>query len=268
MQFSLSKIISYSFVALIGYIPVAHANETVRLCYEDEDYAPYLRGESQQPAKPNPGVLVEITQAAFKEAGQKVQYIRRPWKRCMHLLRDGKIAGMFGVIHTKEREKIGKYPMQNGEIDLERRLLFVDYPIFYNAAHSAIQWDGQKFSGTTPRIGTPLGYATVKSLKNEHKITPNTSFLPETGLKLVSEGKLDGYIVEKNVGLSLLSKLGLKEEVIVHQPPFKRHALYLVLSHDFYEKNSKVAEKIWSTLAVLRKTVLDSIMKKYMHKIQ
>nr|WP_308419101.1 transporter substrate-binding domain-containing protein [Terasakiella brassicae] len=268
MQFSLSKIISYCFVSLLGYMPVAYGNEAVRLCYEDEDYAPYLRGDTQQPAKPNPGVLVEITKAAFQEAGQKVQYIRRPWKRCMHLLRDGKIAGMFGVIHTKEREKIGKYPMQNGEVDPERRLLFVDYPIFYNAAHSAIQWDGQRFSGPAPRIGTPLGYATVKSLKKEHKIIPNTSFLPASGLKLVSEGKLDGYIVEKNVGLSLLSKLGLKDKVVAHQPPFKRHALYLVLSHDFYENNSKEAEKIWSTLAVLRKTVLDSIMKKYMYKIQ
>lgn len=268
MQTPFGKVISYCFFILFSSISVAYSNETARLCYEDEDYAPYLRGDTQQPAKPNPGVLVEITQVAFKEAGQKVQYIRRPWKRCMHLLRDGKIAGMFGVIHTKEREKIGKYPMQNGEIDSERRLLFVDYPIFRNAANATISWDGQKFSDPAPRIGTPLGYATVKSLKKEHQIIPNTSFLPEQGLKLVSEGKLDGYIVEKNVGLSILGKLDLKDKIIPHQPPFKRHALYLVLSHDFYEKNSKEAEKIWSTLAVLRKTVLDSIMKKYMHNIQ
>jgi len=268
MQFPFDKIISCCFFVFLGYMPVAYGNETARLCYEDEDYAPYLRGESQQPAKPNPGVLVEITQAAFKEVGQKVEYIRRPWKRCMHLLRDGKIAGMFGVIHTKEREKIAKYPMKNGEIDLDRRLLFVDYPIFYNPSHSAIKWDGDTFSGPAPRIGTPLGYATVKSLKKEQNITPNTSFLPEQGLKLVSEGKLDGYIVEKNVGLSLLSRLGIQDEVAPYRQPFKRHALYLVLSHGFYEKNSKESEKVWSTLAVLRKTVLDSIMKKYMHKIQ
>ncbi len=243
----------------------AETGKTSTLCYEDQDYPPYLIGDSDLPVSPNPGLLVELSKMAFEKAGMEVIYIRRPWKRCMRLVQDNHVDGMFGVIYIPEREKIGKYPKKDGAIDVSKRLLNVDYPVFVNQ-NSRANWDGTKFSTTRIKIGTPLGYATVKALNEEQGIEPNTSYLPEKGLELVSQEKMDAYIVEKNVGLSILRKLNLTETVQIQGPPFKRHNLYLLLSHNFYETNEEKAEEIWSHLAKLRKTVLDGMMKKYMNE--
>lgn len=264
MKIKLSSFISSFFIILFSGLTPAKADETRTLCYEDQDYLPYLAGNSDKPVLPNPGVLVELTKMAFEKVGLSVNYIRRPWKRCMRMVQDNKVDGLFGVIYVPEREKIGNFPKKNGKIDVNRRLMKVDYPLFINKSNP-VGWNGKQFSDKQVKIGTPLGYATVNSLRTEQGIEPNVSFLPDMGLKLVEQGKLDGYIVEKNVGLSILKKQNMQNSVIVHNPPFKSHNLYLFLSHGFYHQHKKDAEAIWSHLATLRKTVLDGMMKKYLN---
>jgi len=256
------------FLTLILSLQPGEAKKSVQLCFEDEDYSPYFTGDSQKVSTTNPGILVELSKAAFETAGLSVEFIRRPWKRCMHMLKDNDVAGMFGVIYLPEREKIGRYPMQNGEIDTSRRIVNADYSIFRHVSRSSFGWNGKTFKKRNLKLAVPLGYAMVKSLEENHKVVPNTSFLPDVGLGLVAQEKLDGYIVEKRVGLHLLNKLNLGAQVEPHTPPFSRHPLYLFLSHGFYENYSKESEKVWSTLAVLRKTVLDDLMKKYIPRNQ
>jgi len=251
------------FLTVISALQTADATKSVQLCFEDEDYSPYFTGDSQKVSPSSPGILVELSKAAFEKAGLQVEFIRRPWKRCMHMLKDNDVAGMFGVIHLPEREKIGRYPMRNGKIDTSRRLVNADYSIFRHVSRPSFGWDGKNFKKNNLKLAVPLGYAMAKSLEEKHKVVPNTSFLPDIGLQLVAQERLDGYIVEKRVGLHLLNKLNLSGQVEPHTPPFSRHPLYLFLSHDFYENNSKESEKVWSTLAVLRKTVLDDLMQKY-----
>lgn len=253
------------FFSVIFTFSSAHAHEKITLCYEDQDYPPYLVGASQGVNNQNSGVLVDLSRKAFKEAGITVDFVRRPWKRCMRMVEQNKAAGMFGVIYRKEREKIGRYPFKSGEIDPSRRFLSVEYPVFHHK-DITVSWDGKSFISKDIKIGTPLGYDTVKSLKIEHNIDANINFLPEKGLALVAQKKLDGYILEKNVGLQLLRKQNLIEKVIPHQSPFKQHNLYLFLSHGFYESHTEEAEKVWTSLAVLRKTVLDELMRTYLSR--
>jgi polar amino acid transport system substrate-binding protein len=255
----------FSFSILFCSTVNAQNNTDVQLCYEDQDYPPYLIGTGRKPVMPNPGVLVELTKSAFESAGFTVSYIRRPWKRCMRMVEENKVIGMFGVIYLPEREIFGHYPMRNNAPDKERRLLSVDYPVFVNV-DAPVKWDGHTFADKKIHLGTPLGYATVTELENVHHLSPNQSYLPQDGLEAVSLNKLDGYIVERNVGEQLLLKHKLQKTVIAQEPPFKSHDLYLLLSHGFYEKNTEKAEKIWSHLAVLRKTVLDDLMKSYLKR--
>jgi len=257
--------ITSCFLLSISTSFATDATKKATLCYEDQDYPPYLIGDSNQPPERDPGVLVELSKITFENAGFSVEYLRRPWKRCMRMIEDGKVAAMFGVIYLPAREQVGVYPKKEGKIDYSRRLLSVDYPVFKHKASSPI-WDGKSFSQQHIKLGTPLGYATVKSLEDEHGIEPNVAFLPEAGLKLVSQNKLDGYIVEKRVGLSILRKQNISNVVIPQSPPFKRHDLYLFMSHKFYQTHQKQAEEIWSHLAVLRETKLDKMLKKYLKK--
>lgn len=255
------------FSFFIAFCSTVNAQNTadVQLCYEDQDYPPYLIGTGGKPEMPNPGVLVELAQSAFEDAGFTVSFVRRPWKRCMRMVEENKAVGMFGVIYLPEREIFGHYPMRENAPDKERRLLTVDYPIFVNV-NAPVKWDGHAFADKKIHLGTPLGYATVTELENVHHISPNQSYLPQAGLEALSQRKLDGYIVERNVGDQLILKHNLQKTVIAQEPPFKSHDLYLLLSHGFYDKNTEKAEKIWSRLAVLRKTVLDDLMKSYLKR--
>lgn len=251
--------------AVLGSLGQAFAQSSVQLCYEDQDYPPYLSADSGQPTGKDPGVLVELVQKAFEKAGLSVSFVRRPWKRCMRMVQDNEVAGMFGVVYVKIRENVGKYPMRDGEVDAEKRLLDVEYPIFRNVSVDP-GWDGTAFANREVRLGTPLGYAMADSLKEEHQIVANTSFLPDVGLNLVAQKRLDGYIVEKNVGMSLLRKLDISDKVIIHQPPYKKHNLYLLLSHGFYNTDPKTAEGVWAQVAHLRKTESAKLMKRYLAK--
>ncbi len=254
----------HSALILLVSAKVLCAQEPDILCYEDQDYQPYLVDTSDEPRKPNPGVLVELSQLAFKKVGLDIRFVRRPWKRCMRLVQEGQAVGMFGVIYLQEREKVGMYPMKNDKPDDERRLLSVDYPIFTQTKTKPF-WDGKSFqSKHSLKIGTPLGYATVKSLENDHHIKPNTTYLPEEGLRLVADYKMDGYIVEKYVGLSLLKKLHLEDKLVPQMPPFQHQDLYLLLSHQFYKRSPQIAEKLWSVIGQLRQSHLPGIMAKYM----
>jgi polar amino acid transport system substrate-binding protein len=242
---------------------LANALERFTLCYEDQDYAPYLIGASVTPAVPKPGLLVELSQKAFASVGFEVDFVRRPWKRCMRMVEENQAVGMFGVIYSKEREKIGTYPMIGKEPDRSRRLLSVDYPIFHHK-DKPIEWDGTSFLNTQIKVATPLGYQIADTLKSTHHIEPNTTYLPEAGLLLIAQNKLDGYIVEKNVGMAILRKHKLENIVIPSDPVFKQHELYLFLSHGFYDTHKEKAENIWSSLAVLRKKALHELMDTYL----
>lgn len=233
------------------------------LCYENENYAPYLIGEQPHPAEPNPGVLVEFIRQTFATLDTPVSFVRHPWKRCVKLVERNEIDGIFGIIYKKDRESLGRFPMRGAQPDRHNRLLTVDYSLFTHRS-SPLFWDGKNFTRNDLRIGTPLGYAVSKSLKNTHGITPNERFLPESGLKLVEQHKLDGYIVEKQVGISYIRKNNLEKSVIPRKPAYRRHDLYLMVSHEFYAKQTPLVEEIWSTIGQTRDSVIPVLLEKYL----
>ena len=238
------------------------------LCAENQSYPPYFMGDQSTFPVKNPGILVEIIDASLKENGFKAEFIRRPWKRCLKLIEQNKVDGIFASIHLKEREIIGRYPYLPVRIsisnkpDPKRRLRRVTYSLFKKIG-SDFDWDGTSFSNIKQSIGAPIGYVVVKKLKDDHNITANTRHLPAKGLAHVAEGHLDAYIVESSIGNSLVRKHGLADKLIEIEQPFASYDWYMMISHQFYNRDPEMADKIWTTLGQVREQKIPPLIQHY-----
>ncbi len=237
-------------------------------CTENQSYPPFIMGNSDVFPQKNPGILVEILTAAVLEVGLRPKFIRRPWKRCLKLLEQNKVDGIFASIYLKEREILGRYPLmpsatnRSPHLDPNRRLRRVIYSLFKNKA-SDFNWNGDKFSSIRHSIGAPLGYVVVKKLQEEHGIEANTVHLPSKGLRYVAEGYLDAYIIEGDIGRSLIDDLKLGDSLIEVTPPFAKYDWYMMVSHGFYLENPEISEKIWTVIGEYREEHMQRLLEHY-----
>ena len=91
------------FVALFASV-AGGQEKTFVICSENQNFPPYTMGSNSNYPENNPGILVEVTSTAIQEAGLKPQHLRRPWKRCLKLLEQNKVDGIFPSIFLQERK--------------------------------------------------------------------------------------------------------------------------------------------------------------------
>ncbi len=261
-----SALIWAGFLSVFFAWQSAQAKEFL-ICYEEHENPPYMMTTSTEMPAKNPGIIPEILINATKAVGLTPRFMRSPWKRCLRLLEQNKVDGIFASIYQKDREKIGRYPMVNDKEDTSRCLAKVDYALFTSTKQS-MPWDGDFIGERRPVVGAPLGYVVVKILKNKHNIEAETGSLPTIGLKLVSINRMDAYVVEKNVGKSILIKTGLDKLVHPLDPPFVSYFLYFMISHKFYNESPEISEAIWDNIALERQTNFATLIDRYLAKIR
>jgi len=62
------------------------------------EYPPYVQSSGKMP-----GLLTEIVQAAFAEAGVETRVLFRPWRRCAMMVREGEALGAYPYARTGKR---------------------------------------------------------------------------------------------------------------------------------------------------------------------
>lgn len=254
-----------SMVAAVGMFvgPAESASKDgFTLCTETAEMPPYQFGSGGEVRAANPGILIELTRAAGLASGLEVAYLRRPWKRCLALLKQNKVDGLFASIYLPEREELGRYPMRQGKLDNQRRLWRSLYPLFTHA-ESGIEWDGQTFGAIPQAIAAPLGYVVVKKLHEEFGVEAVTVHEPVDGLRLVGEGRLGAYIIDINIGKRISRKLGMADRIIPLDPPFAQYDWHVMISHGFYARHPDLAEAFWDNLAVVREAEKERLLKAY-----
>lgn len=221
------------------------------LCIEDADYSPFLNGS---PGAAHPGVLVELVQMAAAANHTQVILISHPWKRCIDMLSKGQVDAIAASIWLPEREAWGVYPKRpeqpDAAPDRELRLWHVEYPIFVSR-QSTLSYDGQRFEGVRTGLSAPSGYVVWQRLKDAG-VLHDTVLLPKAGLNLVALNRLDGYVVERNIGQHLLHDLGIEDKVTTLPTLFDQADWYLVFSHPFHRANTALAQRIWQSVGELR----------------
>ncbi len=237
----------------------AHAKEFL-ICYEDQNMPPYIMSATEQSPDEALGILPELLNEAVRNSGMVPKYVKFPWKRCLLLLGQNKVDGLFASIFQKDREKLGRYPTKDGVEDKSRCLMKVGYAIFSSTKKSVL-WNGAFYGKTIPSIAAPLGYVVVRTLKEKHGLIANTQLSPPMAMKFVAKGQLDGYILEERIGKTVIQQAGLQGQVTPLSPIFEQHYWHFMISHRFYKENPDTAEAVWDQIKMQREQMFPSNLK-------
>lgn len=180
------------------------------------DYPPYFAS-----SLPNGGPLTEIVVEAYKRVGYGVSMEFVPWIRAMEHGKAGKVDGLHGAWHSREREQwfLFSKPLPGNELVLLKRK---------GEGPEAFESFGELKPYT---IGVVKGYRNPVALEIADVHTDEASS-DATNIKKVARGRVDLILIERAVAQYLLAE-GLsvyRESLVVVEPPVEVLPLYLMIS--------------------------------------
>lgn len=238
---------------------------TIRLCYESVALVPYASAPAD---KRGPGLILELLESAAQQAEVRLQLHQQPWKRCIHEMHQGGTDGIFVAIWQPDRDAWGRFPGRDPRlgtaVDPARAVWPVQYVVIGRAG-GRLSWDGQRFSGVRHGVGAPLGYVVSQRLQ-ELAVLAGGSMAPSKALRMVAAGRLDGYVLEREIALDLLDQLQLQEELVLLPTPLLEAEWYLPFSHPFYAAHADIVERFWRTLGEQREKRADELRQRYLSR--
>jgi len=246
---------TYLFLLLLinlNFISLALASSSsptnLLFCYEDKSLPPYFLGQGSVVPTQNPGETIELIQYIDDRfSNLKVNYIRKPWKRCLDDLSKSKVDAVIGSYHV-DREKIGVYPKVRGVVD-PSKAISKHAVCFIKHKNSSFSWDGVKINSTNKMVvGVTAGYMIIKVLEQLPVIIHET-LSADQALILLEKKRVDAAVslcqINKYAGQT---NPELKSQFSLVYPPLHVKSGYLIFSHGYYHKNSKLVERIWKYL--------------------
>lgn len=238
----------------------------MRICYEDENNFPFITesnaDNNQDNALGQRGTLADLIIIAADQLNLPVNMIRKPWKRCLKNLELGRVDAIFAAIWTSKRDDLGVFPKTEGSIDPKQRLWRAEYPIF-TAKQTNLQWRDGQLSGLQFGISAPLGYIAHEKL-NQLSVLPKNNLTPKEGLTLVAKGRLDGYVVEKHIGMYLINQLGLAHKISRLPEDFMQMDWFMPVSHQWYQQHPELTLQLWKAISDVREHQGDAIFNRYL----
>lgn len=254
-------------VSLLAMPAFAEERPMLRLCHEVEDLPPYIITQTHDQLPPQPGLVLELIERAAEQAQVHLELHRQPWKRCIHAVQQGGNDGLFVVIWEAERDAWARFPGRDLQlqqpVDPRFRLWQVDYSIIVHK-DTSLNWDGEKFSGVERGVGAPLGYVVRKRLETLG-VLATTPPAADTALKLIALKRLDGFVIEREIGLNLIERLQLTGELRLLPLPLMQAEWYVPLSHQFYQRHPQVAERFWQALSEQREQLAAVLRRRYLN---
>ena len=223
--------------------------KSLKICHEMNSYPPYIYQEDNI----SKGMLVDIIKGAVKEIKVSVELYSKPWIRCQQDVISGQAHALFAMIQTDERKQIFSFPPERKLS--EWHMWLAKYPVFTAKGTSFVSEEYLPDKG----IGAPLGYVVWDILNDKNWLSPY-QYKPIEGLKMLAINKLDGYVVERYIGLHLLEINNLTTKVEVNEDLILQSKWYLPFNKNFYESEKALVEEIWSHIAVQRQKLEDSTL--------
>jgi len=244
---------------LLSFQPVRAQELTLQFAYEDKDIPPHFMGDGVAIPE-RPGIVPEaVRMLESRVPGLKVQLKRIPWKRCLAELGEGKVDAIVASFHA-DRTGLGAYPMKDGQPDASLRFSRTRL-YFYKLKTSPLAWDGTALKNLEGPVGAQFGYSVVADLQKKG-IEVSTSYSALINFRNLAQKRLAAVAAHEDTGKSLLKRQEFVEIVAV-EPPISSKDYYLVLSHQFVQRNPERAKRIWQAAAAIRDNELLAITQRY-----
>jgi polar amino acid transport system substrate-binding protein len=240
--------------------------QVLTLACEDKTDFPNVLGEGQEIDWKKPGASIEFVKRLGDELGLKVVIKRMPWKRALELeLKNGTVDGLFPISYRKDREPFGVLPQRDGKTD-DSRSMFVSAYCFYKLKTSPLEWDGKVLKNLKGPIGASRGYSVVGDLQ-QMGYEVQESDDARKDLKRLGSGWLGAIAgLESAEDFLLESSSEFSGMIVKVKPPISTKQYFLMLSHQFVDRNPELAQRIWNKSHDLRDKEFPAILRKYMGK--
>lgn len=200
-----------------------------------------------------------LARQAFARLPQlAVQLTPLPWQRCLSEAAAGRFDAVLAASHTPERALGLVYPLDaQGAPDARLRLFKVGY-VLLRRKSSAVTWDGERFSGSSPRpgeaIGAERGYAIVLFARDrgahvEDRYPSHGSLIDSLRLQRIA-----GVLLNQESAAQLLRDESWARDHELAGPPLQTRAYFLPFSRRFAEAHPALCRAIWEALAAARES--------------
>lgn len=222
----------------------AQAQMVVKLCYEDATYFPWQ-------IKDGHGLDNNLLEMASAKSGVKIEMLALPWKRCLSDIGYATQAGGFSASHNAERASYAAYPMADGKPDVSRRTRYDSYTL-YRLKGSKANWDGKQFTNLTGPVGVQLGYSVAADLRKFGAEVDEAGAVAEQQLRKLVLGRVQMVALLTFEGDSLLESTEFSSKVERVAPPFIEKPYFLIFNKEYYARNKKSIDELWTAMAQVR----------------
>lgn len=142
------------------------------------------------------GVFAHLVTEAFRREGLQVEYQLMPWKRALSLVESGALHGSPGWAFSEERARLFHY---SAPVIISRDVLFYARERPLNVRGLA-DLEGRQIGATTGyHYGTQ-----IEQLEQQGRLRLDRAPSDELSLRKLLLGRLDGVLMNREVGLELL----------------------------------------------------------------
>ncbi len=262
MKYAFSLVVFGCMILIKAFGADIYQPQSYMLCYEDQHFPPFVMGTSPAKANEPGGILVEYVQRSAAQLGDNIVLVRYPWLRCQQAVKSGQVDGLFAFIYSDERDQWAAFPKTNGRPD--DRYSHLGRYVIFTAIDSSLTWDGTTLLPTSAVVQSIPGYIADKKLQ-DMGFKPVMNLQPKDALPLLANGRIDGFVMDELIGLTLIKQLGLEDKITQLPVSFLDQPWYVAFSKQRYEQDAQSIEAFWSAIAAIREQNGADIIKSYLN---
>ena len=220
----------------------------LNFCYEDIPQAPWTMPDGS-------GLNIELLKRAAKLAGEQVNFVARPWRRCEEETRTGIVDAMVGPSDNPRRRVYSVPPRKADGTQDPDRAMYRDHVDVYLRVDSGASWDGKILANPRKLVVAQRGYYTVEMLQALGQKVIDTPKSAEDGLRLLAAGSADVAVLMGRDAENLLREdPRYHGRVMLAKEPFASFDFHLMAGRKSYDKDPKRFEALWNAIAKVRAT--------------
>lgn len=210
----MKAIIQTCAVIALLFLGGAHAKDTLSVGWHD--WPPHQALGKRDPAtgiNDVTGINIDLVNEAFARAGLEAHYIEMPWKRNLVEIERGNVDVALSAGITPEREKYAYF--SKGSLKLEYNALFIRKADKEKFANIKALKD---IRGTELAVGIAPGTSYSDEFESLIKDPEFAKRLEQASadinnVKKLAARRIDAFLADELVGVSLLNSLGLDDQV-------------------------------------------------------
>lgn len=200
-----------------------------------------------------------LAQAAFALLPDlRPQYSQLPWQRCLSEAAAGRYDAVLSASHTPARAQGLSYPLDaKGQPDASLRMFHIGY-VLLRRKDSGVTWDGQRFSGSSPRagqaIGAERGYSIVLFARDRGAVVEDRYPSFDSLIGSLKLGRIAGVLINQEGAAQLLADPAVAADHELGGPPLQTKAYFMPVSYHFAQTHPELTQRLWAAIAKARET--------------